>query len=249
MHINCTRRHFMCALGLGALGIVSPRKLQGSEVENKRPNVLFIAVDDLRTSLGCYGDRLAETPHIDKLVQSGLLFTRAYCHQAVCGPSRVSMLTGRLPDKTSVWHFRNLFREKHPDLITLPQLFKNNGYHAQSMGKVFSGNSREEEQDPQSWPVPPLLIGNGWQKISLPENETNGRKGPATEYADVPDEANCFSRAPAPTATWLCCPTELSSASTKAAARDRTGRTGPGPAPALLSPVSISSGSWTQRSR
>jgi len=178
----------MYALVSAALGLVSPVKLRGDEKKNKRPNVLFIALDDLRTSLGCYGDPLAKTPHIDTLAGSGLLFTRAYCHQAVCGPSRVAMLTGLLPDNTSVWHNRNLFRDTHPEAVTLLQLFKNNGSHAQSMGKVFSGNSREEEHDPQSWSVPPLLIGDGWKKYALPENETNGRKSLATECADVPDE-------------------------------------------------------------
>ncbi len=138
----------MCALGSGALGLVSPLKLQGSDKKNRRPNVLFIAIDDLRTSLGCYGDKIAKTPDIDTLSRNSLLFNRAYCNQAVCGPSRVSMLTGLLPDKTGVWHNRNLFRDTRPDAITLPQLFKNNGYHAQSMGKVLAGRSSEE--DPQS---------------------------------------------------------------------------------------------------
>jgi Na+/proline symporter len=121
-----------------------------------RRNVLFIAVDDLRTSLGCYGDTLVKSPNIDRLARQSRRFTRAYCHQAVCGPSRTSILTGRLPDNTRVWHNRNLFRDTLPDLVTLPEYFKNHGYHAQSLGKVFSGRDREAELDPQSWSVPPL---------------------------------------------------------------------------------------------
>ena len=74
-------------------------------------NVLFIAVDDLRTALGCYGDTLVKSPNIDRFAHSARRFTRAYCHQAVCGPSRTSILTGRLPDNTRVWHNRNLFRD------------------------------------------------------------------------------------------------------------------------------------------
>ncbi len=153
-----------------------------------RPNVLFIAVDDLRTSLGCYGDPLAKTPHMDTLARSGRVFTRAYCQQAMCGPSRTSILTGLLPDHTRVWHNRSLFRDTRPNAVTLPQLFKNNGYHAQSLGKVLSGDNREEEQDPQSWSVPPLLRAPGWKNYARPENQKRPGKGLPIERADVPDE-------------------------------------------------------------
>ena len=153
-----------------------------------RPNVLFIAIDDLRTSLGCYGDRLAKTPHIDSLADAGLRFKRAYCQQAVCGPSRVSLLTGLLPDRTRVWHNRNLFRDTLPDTVTLPQLFKNHGYHTQSMGKVFSGRNREAELDPPSWSVPPLLKGKGWRNYVFAANDGGDRKGAACEAADVDDD-------------------------------------------------------------
>lgn len=150
-----------------------------------RPNVLFIAVDDLRTSLGCYGDPIVKSPNIDRLAQSARRFNRAYCQQAVCGPSRASILTGRLPDNTGVWHNRNLFRTTQPNLITLPQLFKNNGYHTQSMGKVFSGDEREE--DPASWSVPAVLRAEGWKNYALPRGEGPGKQAPF-ERADVPDE-------------------------------------------------------------
>ncbi|MHC4351636.1 MAG: sulfatase-like hydrolase/transferase, partial [Planctomycetota bacterium] len=138
------------------------------------PNVLFIAIDDLRPSLGCYGDTLVRSPHIDRLAETGLRFRRAYCQQAVCGPSRTSVLTGLLPDKTHVWHNRNLFRDTLPDAVTLPQLFKNHGYHTQSLGKVFSGRTRED--DPASWSVPSVLIGEGWQSYVLPENQGSGKQ-------------------------------------------------------------------------
>ena len=108
-----------------------------------KPNVLFIAVDDLRTSLGCYGDPLALSPNLDRFATSARMFNRAYTMQAVCGPARTAMLTGRLPDLNRSWHNRNLFRSTNPDLVTLPQLFKQHGYHAQAMGKVFSGDERE----------------------------------------------------------------------------------------------------------
>lgn len=149
-------------------------------------NVLMIFIDDLRQSLGCYGDTLVKSPHIDRLAATSRLIHRAYCHQAVCGPSRASILTGRLPDNTGVWHNRNLFRTTHPDLITLPQLFKNNGYHTQGLGKIFSGDEREE--DPQSWTIPTLLRGPGWKNYVLPENNQRDGKGVPVEMADVPDD-------------------------------------------------------------
>ena len=185
------KRTANCAiLTLLGLRLVSLDASRASEIRGApaKLNVLFIAVDDLRTSLGCYGDTLVKSPNIDRLARLSRRFTRAYCHQAVCGPSRTSILTGRLPDNTRVWHNRNLFRDTLPDLVTLPQHFKNHGYHAQSLGKVFSGRDREVELDPQSWSVPPLLKGPGWRNYALDQNQGKSGKGPATEMADLPDE-------------------------------------------------------------
>ena len=178
-----------CCL-LTFFGLVPLDGLSASEIRVAPAtlNVLFVAVDDLRTSLGCYGDTLVKSPNIDRLARRSRQFNRAYCPQAVCGPSRTSILTGRLPDNTRVWHNRNLFRDTLPDAVTLPEYFKNHGYHAQSLGKVFSGRDREEEQDPQSWSVPPLLRGPGWSNYALEENQGSSGKGVATEMADVPDE-------------------------------------------------------------
>jgi len=151
-----------------------------------KPNVLFIAIDDLRPSLGCYGDPIAKTPNIDRLASTARQFNRAYCMQSVCGPSRTAILTGRLPDNTGVWHNRNRFRDRHPDLVTLPQLFKNNGYHTEGLGKIFSGNRKE--LDPQSWSGREILYLDGWNNYALPENGNNQGKGTAFERADVADE-------------------------------------------------------------
>jgi arylsulfatase A-like enzyme len=116
----------------------------------KPTNVLFIAVDDLRPALGCYGDPLAKTPNIDALAKRGLVFKRAYCQQAVCSPSRTSLLTGRRPDTTKIYNLQDHFRTTIPDVVTLPQHFKDNGYHAQAFGKIFHGGL----DDPKSWSVP-----------------------------------------------------------------------------------------------
>ncbi|MCC6352578.1 MAG: sulfatase [Verrucomicrobiae bacterium] len=172
---------------LAALLAAPLAALHAADAPKQKPNILFIAADDLRTSLGCYGDPLAKSPNIDRLASQGLMFQRAYCHQAVCGPSRASLLTGRLPDSTRVWHNRDLFRSAIPDLVTLPQLFKNNGWQTLSLGKVFSGDERE--LDPPSWSAPEVLRGEGpgWKNYALAGAKASG-KGAAHEAADVPDD-------------------------------------------------------------
>ena len=111
-------------LGILTIGWI----LTASNAHAKRPNVLFIAVDDLRTELGCYGSQHVKSPVIDQLASEGTLFLHAYCQQTVCNASRASLLTGMLPDTLRVWDLPTHFRQHHPDAYTLPQLFKNHGY-------------------------------------------------------------------------------------------------------------------------
>ncbi|MEK9983840.1 MAG: sulfatase-like hydrolase/transferase, partial [Opitutae bacterium] len=115
-----------------------------------KPNVLFIAVDDLRPALGCYGDSTAVTPNIDKLSKEGVLFERAYCQMAVCSPSRLSLITGLRPDTIHVWDLSTHFRKAVPDAVTLPQLFRGNGYHTRSIGKILHGGGLPAKDD-LSW--------------------------------------------------------------------------------------------------
>lgn len=110
-------------------------------------NVLFIAADDLRTELGCYGVPGMKTPALDKLSAGGVRFERAYCQFPLCNPSRSSMLTGRLPTTTGVLDNDGAFRTEHPDWITLPQLFKQNGYVSARTGKIYHGGI----DDPEAW--------------------------------------------------------------------------------------------------
>lgn len=166
--------------------VVAASGVGAEAAEPARPNVLFISIDDLRPALGCYGDPLAKTPHIDRLAGGGRQFLAAYCQQAVCGPSRTAVLTGRLPDNNRVWHNRQRFRLHEPDTVTLPQLFMKAGYTAESYGKVFSGNSQEE--DPESWSTPAVLKAPGWRNYADRSDSSDG-KGPAIEAADVDDEA------------------------------------------------------------
>ena len=116
-------------------------------VRADKPNFLFIAVDDMRPDLNCYGNSMIHSPNIDSLAQKGVLFKRAYVNIAVCNPSRASMMTGLYPDSIKVWDLRVHFREAYPEVITLPQHLRKHGYYAVGMGKVYHNPT----PDPQSW--------------------------------------------------------------------------------------------------
>jgi iduronate 2-sulfatase len=172
---------------LGAPPLVSVPGLSNAERSN--PNVLFIAIDDLRPMLGCYGDTVAISPNIDRLASQGTTFNRAYCQLAVCGPSRHSLLSGRRPDTIKVWDLATHFRETFPDLVSLPQHFKNNGYHTRSIGKIYHGSGKPSKDAP-SWSEEPIY-DNGrnpeWRYAS-PENLAGtGLKRAASEGVDTPD--------------------------------------------------------------
>lgn len=117
-----------------------------------KPNILFIAIDDLRPTLGCYGDQHAVTPNIDSLAAKGITFTRAYCQQAVCSPSRTSVMTGLRPDSTRVWDLQTVFRDTIPDVVTMTQHFRSHGYHTESIGKIM--HKPHMQDDENSWSVP-----------------------------------------------------------------------------------------------
>ncbi len=105
--------------------------------EPRKPNVLFITIDDLSNALGCDGDPGAKTPHMDRLAASGVRFDRAYCQIPLCNPSRASLMTGRRPDITRVYDLDRHFRDALPDVVTLPQLFKDNGWFTARVGKIY----------------------------------------------------------------------------------------------------------------
>lgn len=174
-----------------------------------RPNVLFIAVDDLRPELGTYGARHIRSPHLDRLAATGMRFDRVYCQYPICGPSRASLLTGLRPNTLKIDHIDTFFRDTVPDVVTLPQHFKAHGYEAVSIGKVFHANQTD---DAHSWtrriPTPPARRGNLRSEYRLPESvaivtrraeeaaarfgsnsQLGGMSGgPVWEAADLPDD-------------------------------------------------------------
>lgn len=124
------------------------------------PNVLFIAVDDLRPELGCYGEKHIHSPNIDRLAASGVVFERAYCQYPVCNASRASILTGMRPDSTGVYNNFTHFRKRAPEVVTLPQHFKNRGYVTKAVGKIYHGTFESAYvgrsfDDPPSWSEAP----------------------------------------------------------------------------------------------
>lgn len=132
----------------------------------RRPNVLFIASDDMRPQLGCYGDRLVKSPNLDRLAGQGMVFRRAFCQQALCSPSRISLLSGRHIWTTRIYEIGPTLRSTMPDIVTLPQLFKNHGWFTRSLGKIYHIGI----DDPDSWSV------RSWTSKSLRYDPDNTAK-------------------------------------------------------------------------
>ncbi len=128
--------------------------VENAKNEKLQPNVLFIPVDDLRPELGAYGSNCVISPNIDRLAKNGLTFTRAYCQQAVCNPSRASLMSGLRPDSLRIWDNKTYLRAMAPDVVTIPQYFKQNGYYTVGYGKAFHNN----DPDTISWSETPENI-------------------------------------------------------------------------------------------
>ncbi|MGD9128212.1 MAG: sulfatase [Planctomycetia bacterium] len=159
---------------------------------SQRPNVLFIAVDDLRPEMKCYGVQKMVTPNLDRLAGQGVRFDHAYCNIAVCGASRASLLKGMRPTPTRFKNAGTKAKKDAPNVPSLPMLLKRNGYHTASFGKIY----HYQQDDPQAWSEPP------WRESpdrfiawwALPENRKGEKRpggrmsrGPAYEAADKPE--------------------------------------------------------------
>jgi len=202
--ISISRRSLLGAAVAAAVGgmVHGTHPAAGAAPVGRKRNVLFIAVDDLRNELGCYGVKGVHSPNIDRLAARGTVFDRAYCQQAVCSPSRTSLLTGCRPDTTKVYDLQTHFRQHLPDVTTLPQHFKNHAYFTRSIGKIFHGGL----DDKPSWSQPSPKAGRpmysleenkalvarktaaaAGKKFATPSARYNATAGPAYECADVPD--------------------------------------------------------------
>ena len=149
-----TRRQFSRWIGSGAASLAGSG-LAARAAANGKPNVLFIAVDDLNDWIGGIGGHPnVHTPNLDRLAARGVLFERAYCAAPVCNPSRTALLTGLRPSTTGVYGNSQPWRPALPDVVTLPQHFRNNGYEAVGGGKIFHGRFEEPESWDEWWGVP-----------------------------------------------------------------------------------------------
>jgi len=164
----------------------------------KKPNVLFVVFDDLNNRLGCYGDPVAKSPNLDRLAARGTVFTRGFCQQPICGPSRASFMSGRRPDSLGIWSMTKFLYDLHPDAVTIPQWFMQHGYTAMSIGKVLGGYGKEA--DFKTLSVPDRRTGGKTKDefalsdgVPMPPNLA---KDWLCENRDVPDEA-CFDTASA----------------------------------------------------
>ena len=198
------RREFLKVVGRGAAAAaaLAAAPAWAARADKRKPNVLFIAVDDLRPQLGCYGQKQILSPNIDKLAAGGTLFNRAYCQQAVCAPSRASLMTGCRPDTTKIYDLDTPLRKAMPDVLSMPQFFKNNGYQTVSLGKIYHHRSDDNRI---GWSLPAWSPKGDWkgrgymtpgaQKLIVegaPKGKTGRFRrgvGPAYEAADVADGA------------------------------------------------------------
>ena len=184
----------------------------GAEVRvTPKPNILFIAIDDLKPLLGSYGIDWIKTPAMDRLASRGTVFLANFCQYPLCAPTRASLLTGLRPDSTGIYFnpvkTKNVLRVRLPDVVTLPQHFKENGYATVAMSKVFDGRTVDQGHDSRSWSLPyirrvdvaPGGLGfrSWWQDPETKRRLTEFAKlnpgqqvlGPPTEGCDVPDNA------------------------------------------------------------
>ena len=104
-----------------------------AQSDTLKPNILFIAIDDLKPTIGSFGDTFAKTPIMDNLSKEATIFLNNHTQQAVCGPSRASLMTGKRPDYTKVRDLKTKMRDINPDILTIPEHFKINGYETQSV--------------------------------------------------------------------------------------------------------------------
>jgi len=163
--------------------------LQLSAQKKNKPNILFIAVDDLKPELGCYGNTLVKTPNIDRLAKMGTVFLSNYCQQAVCGPTRASLMTGLRPDATKVWDLKTKMREVVPDILTLPQYLITQGYITSGVGKIYHPSCVDKKFDELSWSIPFIKPKESDYANGLGEPAKKHYQAPETKAAILAEAA------------------------------------------------------------
>ncbi|WP_170309948.1 sulfatase [Seonamhaeicola maritimus] len=169
----------------------------------KKPNILFLAIDDLRPEIGAYGSEIAVTPNLDKFASGGLLFNKAYCQEPICSPSRASLMTGARPETINVIENFTYFREANPHIVTVAQLFKSNGYETVHTGKIFHKPAWADNE--KSWSREPAHDKMTIKKskapggYALPENQEFSKKATAEVIAKYGENAprNGLGKGPA----------------------------------------------------
>ena len=194
------RRKFMKRIlygGIGGAAAVSAGLYFITAKKKPHYNVLFIISDDLRPQLGCYGEPQMVTPNIDRLASRGMVFEHSYCQQALCAPSRASLLSGLRPDSTKVYNLHTCLSHVLPNHIVLPKYFKQNGYETIAIGKVF----HRPKDNIDSWSKRPIRIGQVSvpafeqeqqqkpREITTPATPAYGLRDGPVRMADVPDNA------------------------------------------------------------
>jgi len=174
-------------ISLVLIGFVTlPLFASSLKEKDPKPNILFIAVDDLKPWVSAYGDRHAKTPGMDRLAREGVVFKNSYCQQAICAATRASLLLGMRPDKTRVWDLVTNFRQVNPNAVTMPQYFRSKAYQTAGMGKIFHASSTGPGHDAPSWSVP--YRDPKTKTYALTSESNAAGKGAAVECADVPDD-------------------------------------------------------------
>ena len=196
MNKAISRRSFLKAAGIGLAALSAGHAIAAAK---KKPNVLFIAIDDLRPELGCYGSKQIISPNIDKLAKSGVMFDHAYCQEPICMASRASLMSGYRPDHANIYNCASL-KDTAGDCLTINKHFENNGYDIWAAGKIYHHNEDYVAQFGDRYhKAEGKWVGRGYlakESIKIVKEyaktyrrgDSSGR-GPSYESPDVPDNA------------------------------------------------------------
>jgi iduronate 2-sulfatase len=199
---------YLTVIAVALLASVRFSSVQAADA--KKSNVLFIIADDLNVFLGCYGDPIAKTPNLDKLAARGVRFEKAYCTFPLCGPSRNSMLTGLYPNSNGILANAQIFRQTVPERVSLPQAFRQQGYFAARVGKLYHYNvptsiGTEGHDDPASWElqINPAGVDRTEEEPSIFSLRPNSFGGTLSWYASPKPDADHTDGKIAADAEWV----------------------------------------------